>query len=123
MKKRTALIGSILTSFFFLTTYSEIAMSEVFSCVNQKTGSKPSFRRAGNKFIETIIIGGDTEVYKHLIVDETNEYIVIFQTLPYEGAYVTFLNKNNQTYSSNIIYKQSKITKFANSSGSCSVNL
>jgi len=123
MKKRTAFIGAILTSVFFLTTYSEIVKSEVFSCVNQETGSKPSFRRVGNNFIETIKIDGDTDVYEYLIVDETNEYIVIVQTLPYEGAYLTFLNKNNQTYSSNIIYKESNITKFANSSGSCYVNL
>ncbi len=121
MKKRNAIFSFLLftvsNSFVF---FIESANAEEYICADFGGEERPTFKRQGNTFLETITIDGETEKHKHRILNETNNFVVLVQTFEYKDAMVTILDKNKKQYSANYLaWEDDKEPDVSQSFGSC----
>ena len=121
MKKRNAIFSFVLfnvsSAFVF---YIESANAEEYICADFRGEERPTFKRQGNTFLETITLDGETEKHKHRILNETHNFVVLVQTFEYKDAMVTILDKNKKQYSANYLtWEDDKDPDVSQSFGSC----
>ena len=100
--------------------FIENANAEEYICADLGGVERPTFRREGNTFLETITLNGETENHKHQIINETNDFILLVQAFEYKDAMVTVLDKNKKQYSANyLLWQDQDNPEVAQSFGSC----
>ena len=100
--------------------FIENAHAEEYICADLGGVERPTFRREGNTFLETITLNGETENHKHQIINETNDFILLVQAFEYKDAMVTVLDKNKKQYSANyLLWQDQDNPEVAQSFGSC----
>ena len=121
MKKLNAIFSFLLfTVSNSFVLFIESANAEEYICADVGGEERPTFKRQGNTFLETITLDGETEKYEHRILNETNDFLVLVQTFEYKDAMVTILDKNKKQYSANYLaWEDDKEPDVSQSFGSC----
>ena len=123
MKKQNIIFSLLLISGANeFVPFIENANAEEYICTDIGGVERPTFKRKGNTFLETITLDGKTEKHKHKIINETNDFIVLVQTFEYKDVMVTVVDKNKEQYSANYFsWEAYKEPEVAQSFGSCVV--
>ena len=121
MKKLNAIFSFLLfTVSNSFVLFIESANAEEYICSDVGGEERPTFKRQGNTFLETITLDGETEKHEHRILNETNDFLVLVQTFEYKDAMVTILDKNKKQYSANYLaWEDDKEPDVSQSFGSC----
>ena len=121
MKKRNLIFGFLLLcSANAPVPFIEKVNAEEYICADFGGVEKPTFKRKGSIFLETITLNGTPEKHKHRIINETNDFVILVQTFEYKDAMVTVLDKNKKQYSANYLaWEDDKDPNVFQSFGSC----
>ena len=94
--------------------------AEEYICSDKSGEDRPTFKRTGKTFIETITVEGENETHTHQIARENSEFIVLIQTFDYRDAMVTVIDKKDNEYSSNYLtWESNKKPEWNSSIGKC----